>query len=201
VGVSFAESKQNIVGNQPESKMTPDLYVQHVEVMFSNLFKTMGDHDVTLDRDNLLPEYCASVGEIAIFQPTALRQIRHFYANYMQSVEFLIHPTLDFQSNTKDIVKDDPQHTEEHHMMHHLGHNLQQTHHALAIFQEHLNASHSPDKIQAQEKLMQFQKQLSEFTEKFSEDNNLPALQAANLNAFDFDAEKAKRSRLLTKTL
>ena len=162
-------------------KLTAKKYIEKIHVLFSDLTETMAQHNVPIDDEALL--YDPSPGERSIFEPTALRQVLHFYSTYVQSLEFLAHPTLDFNSNLKEITHaDDRVAAPAPELMEQLAYNLQQTHLSIDVFQQKISAADPVQKQNLQERFILFQTHLVELTEKFCADNDLPLQLTSNQN-------------------
>ncbi|HEY1096466.1 MAG TPA: hypothetical protein VGF14_04430 [Alphaproteobacteria bacterium] len=184
--VDFDTSTREITASGgPDSaaeKLTASDYIQQINVIFSEFSTDMADHDIVLDKTSLLQDYCATPTEIAEFAPTALRQVRHFYANYMQSLQFLAHPTLAFNSNRKDVTRDAPYNDMQHNLLNDLSHNLQHMHDAISIFKENVHATDPAQQDALQEKFALYQERLTKMTEQFCTDNHLDIALPANQN-------------------
>lgn len=135
-GLLFKTSRRQIVKQTPLS--TED-YIQHLHVAFHDFTTQMTDqginHDAPLSDKEKLDGYNPSPAEAALFEPTALRQLSHFYANYALGLVFRSHPTFDFQTNRQDAIKLP---TKEHDLTPRLGHDLQSFYKSLDIFESKL---------------------------------------------------------------
>ena len=153
IQTAFLAVKRDVTPLASPEPLTAQSYTQHMHLLFRDFTTHMADQDVLLTQDELLPGYHATATETSLFAPTALRQIHHFYANYVQSLHFLAHPTMDFYSNRKDVTQSHPHDGPS--LIQELAHNLHHTQHALHIFGDKITDADARERYTAfQEKLL-----------------------------------------------
>jgi hypothetical protein len=164
-----------------DKKLSPADYIQTINVLFRDFTTEMADHDIDLAPQEMLQDYCASPTEIALFTPTALRQLHHFYANYVQSLQFLAHPSMDYRMNKKDVTRANKKIDTQPDLQQSLAYNLEQIQQAIAIYREKLLPENNKDE-KLTECFTRLQDTLSAQTQKFCHDNSIDIVMPAMIN-------------------
>jgi hypothetical protein len=203
--VSFGELQQELLIPKTESKLGHGTYLEQANHLFAEYMYGLVEHDIAFsqspehDAHRLVGYDQASLFEDQLFKPSAIRQIQHFYNNYLQTVTLSNPNTLQMQENHLDITQSE--HDQEHHAQ--LIKNLGNTYAAIDVFTHLVAESDNPQRESIQNQLMSFKKEFAELTQRYFADHDIISVMTANSDMAHagINPGEAKPHKLLTKTL
>lgn len=188
--MSFDALQKELLDAKTESKLAHHAYLDQANQLFAAYIYGLVDHDIAFsqspDHDaHRLPGYNqASSFEDQMFKPSAIRQIQHFYNNYLQAVTLSNPDIMRMQENHLDITQ-----TEQDQQRHaQLIENLGKTYAAIDVFTHMVAASDNPDRENVQQQLTSFKQEFAALTKRYFADHAIMSVVEANDHMVNSDA-------------